>query len=194
MAKPTSADNQPNPWVTKTSVQPFENSWFKVIRNEVVHPDGSDGFYTYVDFKRVAVAALPIDEDGNTWLVGQYRYAHNRYEWEIPEGGSDPGEDTKETARRELLEETGLIAGHLEPILEMQLSNSVTNEISVSYIATNLTETESNPDPSEKLQVRKLPLSEAIEMVMDGQIVDALSVATLLKAAKILEQKNQTSN
>jgi 8-oxo-dGTP pyrophosphatase MutT (NUDIX family) len=186
MAKPTPADSQSNPWTTKSTIQRFENPWIKVIENDVIHPDGSDGKYTIVDFQKIAVAILPVDAHGNTWLVGQYRYAHHCYEWEIPEGGSDPGEDTKKTALRELQEETGLIATHLEPILEMQLSNSVTSEISISYLASGLTETKPCPDPSEKLQIRKLPLSEAIEMVMDGQIRDALSIATLLKAQLIL--------
>lgn len=186
MAKPTSADSEPNPWTTKSTTEPFENPWIKVIANEVIHPDGSDGQYTFVHFKKTAVAVLPVDEHGNTWLVGQYRYAHKCYQWEIPEGGCDPGEDTSEAGLRELREETGIIATHLEPILKMQLSNSVTNEVSISYLATGLTETEPCPDPSEKLQIRKLPLSEAIEMVMDGQIRDALSIATLLKAQHIL--------
>lgn len=176
-----------NPWRTHSSQEVFDNPYVKIIRNEVTRPSGRPGVYSVISFKRVAVAIIPVDEEGCTWLVGQYRYPHDTYEWEVPEGGAEPGEDPEDCARRELREEAGLIAGTLTPILHMQLSNSTTNEISHSFLATNLTPTEPEPDETEQLAIHRLPLAEAYAMVLRGEIRDALSVATLLKL-KLLQE------
>ena len=125
---------------------------------------------------------VPIDDEGNTWLVGQYRYPTQTYEWEIPEGGCADDEELLDAAKRELVEETGLIAETYEPILShLQLSNSVSDERAYLFTARNLTMTEARPEPTEKIVVRKLPLSEAFAMVDRGEIVDVMSVTALLK-------------
>ena len=121
--------DESNPWQTLSKKVSFENPWFSVSERDVITPAGEPGYYGLIHFKRHAVGAIPIDEEGNTWLVGQYRYAHDTYEWEIPEGGADPGETTLECAKRELLEETGIVAESWEMLLEMQVSNSVTDEL-----------------------------------------------------------------
>lgn len=176
-----------NPWRTHASQEVFDNPYVKIIRHEVTRPSGQPGVYSVINFKRVAVAIIPVDEEGCTWLVGQYRYPHDTYEWEIPEGGAEPGEDPEDCARRELREEAGLIAGTLTPILHMQLSNSTTNEISHSFLATHLALTNSDPDETEQLAIHRLPLTEAYDMVLRGEIRDALSVASLLKL-KLLQE------
>jgi 8-oxo-dGTP pyrophosphatase MutT (NUDIX family) len=170
-----------NPWKTLDERTSFENPYFTVSERDVITPSGGPGYYGVIQFKRHAVGAIPIDEDGNTWLVGQYRYIHDSYEWEIPEGGSDPGESTLDCARRELLEETGIIAAEWEILQEMQVSNSVTDELSTTYIARALTFAAAEPEHTEQLSVRKLPLSEAIDLAIDGTIRDSISVAALLK-------------
>jgi 8-oxo-dGTP pyrophosphatase MutT (NUDIX family) len=177
----------PNPWITHHSSVVFENPYVKLVRNEVTRPSGNPGLYTVVHFKRVAVAIIPVDEEGYTWLVGQYRYAHHRYEWEVPEGGAELDEAPEACAHRELREEAGLLATTLTPILEMQLSNSVTDEISHSFVATGLTQTDAEPEETEDLTVHRLPLSEAFAMALRGEIRDALSVASLLKLKYLLE-------
>lgn len=176
-----------NPWRTHSSREVFDNPYVKIIRHEVTRPSGQPGVYSVINFKRVAVAIIPVDKEGCTWLVGQYRYPHGTYEWEIPEGGAEPGEDPEDCARRELREEAGLIAGTLTPILHMQLSNSTTNEISHSFLATHLTLTDPEPDETEQLAIHRLPLAEAYAMVLRGEIRDALSVASLLKL-KLLQE------
>ncbi len=161
----------------------YENPWIRVVHHEVLNPAGGDGIYGVVEFKRAAVGVIPVDEEGNTWLVGQYRFPLERYEWEIPEGGSDAGESHEECARRELLEETGIAADHLEPIISgMQLSNSSTDEVGFVFVARGLRHVGANPEETEDLKVRKLPLAEAVQMAIDGEIRDSLSVAALLKA------------
>ena len=173
--------DESNPWTTLSQRTSFENPYFTISERDVLTPSGDPGYYGIVHFKRHAVGAIPIDEDGNTWLVGQYRYAHDSYEWEIPEGGADPGETTLECAKRELLEETGIIAEHWELLQKMQISNSVTDEISTTYLARQLSFTEAEPDSTEQLELRKLPLAEAIDMAIEGTIRDSMSVAALLK-------------
>jgi ADP-ribose pyrophosphatase len=179
-------DHPHNTWITHKSETKYDNPWITVVENQVTNPSGGQGIYGVVHFKKVAVGIIPVDECGNTWLVGQYRYPTNTYEWEIPEGGADPGEAPLDGAQRELLEETGIRALKWQLILEMQLSNSTTNEISLTYLAQSLSFVASNPEATEKLEVRKLPLAEACAMAADGRIKDAISVASLLKAATSL--------
>ncbi|MGI9240208.1 MAG: NUDIX domain-containing protein, partial [Verrucomicrobiales bacterium] len=170
-----------NPWKTISQKISFKNPYFSVSEHDVLTPAGEAGYYGVIHFVRHAVGAIPIDADGNTWLVGQYRYPHNSYEWEIPEGGADPGETTLECAQRELREETGILAADWELLLEMQVSNSVTDEISTTYIARELHFTEAQPESTEQLTLRKLPVPEAIELALEGGIRDSISVASLLK-------------
>ena len=133
---------------------------------------------------------IPIDSHGNTWLVGQYRYALNKYSWEIPAGGGPLEEDGLSTAKRELQEETGLIAKKWTPIIQMELSNSVTDELGVVYLAQDITEGGmSSPDPSELLRVKKLSVNQAIDMVQQGKVKDSLSVVGLLQIQHIIHSK-----
>jgi 8-oxo-dGTP pyrophosphatase MutT (NUDIX family) len=158
-----------------------------VTESDVINPAGNPGIYGKVHFKNTAVAVLPLDDDLNTWLVGQYRYTLDSYEWELPEGGSPEGEDPIFTAQRELLEETGIVAAEIREVLHMQLSNSVSDEISFSYVARQLSFQESEPEETEQLQVKKLPFAEAVKMVLNGEIRDALSVATILKVKLLID-------
>lgn len=148
---------------------------------KVLNPNGGESQYGRVHFKSKAIAIVPLDEDGNTWLVGQNRYTTDEYSWEVPMGGSDAGEDPIDTAKRELKEETGLTAGKLEQIMRLHPSNSITDEEGFVFVATNLEQGETDFDDDEKLQVRKLSLVDAIEMVKRNEITDAISVAALLR-------------
>lgn len=175
---------QINPWTTLTVNEVYDNAWIRVQHRDVLTPTGKPGIYGVVHFKHIAVGVVPIDEEGNTWLVGQYRYPLGRYSWEIPEGGCPEGTDTLETAQRELREETGLYAGYWEKILECDVSNSVTDEMAVLYLARDLSQGPSAPEDTEALQLRKVPIETAITMVMQGEIRDSLSVMGLLTIAK----------
>lgn len=174
-----------NPWTTLSVVEVYENPWIRITHREVLNPMGRPGIYGVVHFKNLAVGIVPIDENGNTWLVGQYRYALNRYSWEIPEGGCPVGADPLEAAQRELREETGLIASKWTKLLDTAISNSVTDELGVVYLAQGISE-EGPPDPeeTEELQLRKLPLEEALQMVYSGEITDSLSIMGLMMADK----------
>ena len=178
-----SHNEQSNPWTTLSSRMIYENKWIKVREDQVINPSGGRGIYGVVMFQNRAVGVVPIDDEDHTWLVGQYRYTHQRYEWEIPEGGCPEGEAPEECAARELREETGLVASSYELIGELQLSNSTTDEVAFLYVARGLSQADSAPEETEKLSVKRLPVDEAIQMAINGEIRDAMSVVALLKVA-----------
>ena len=168
-------------WIIKGSKVTYENPWIKVHHHDVVTPGGSAGIYGEVQLKNIAIGILPIDKEGYTWRVGQFRFPLNTYSWEIPEGGGPHGIDPLKSAKRELLEEVGYTAKNWTPLLEMYLSNSVSNEKAIVFIAEDLTEGKSQPEDTENLTVEKIHFSELYQQVMDGIITDAISVAAVLK-------------
>lgn len=177
-----------NPWKTLSVKQVYDNPWIEVTHREVINPSGGPGVYGMVHFKNVAIGIVPIDQDGYTWLVGQYRYPLECYSWEIPEGGGPAGRPVIESAKLELLEETGIRARRWTQLLEMHVSNSVSDEYAIAYIAQELEFGAAQPEETELLQIRRLPLAEAVEMVMRGEITDSLSVAALLKVNEWLRR------
>lgn len=175
-----------NPWICKSSKKVYENPWISVVEDQVVRPNKTEGIYGKVHFKNKAVGIIPLDSKLNTWLVGQYRYMLDAYSWEIPMGGAPFDEDTLTGAMRELKEETGLIAKKWTNLLTIHTSNSVTDEFGYVYLAEDLTQGGMEWDDTEELQIRKLPLAEALGMVMENKITDSLSIAGILKASRIL--------
>ncbi len=171
------------PWKTLTTAVPYENPWIRIEHHEVINPAGNPGIYGLVKFKNHAIGIVPVDEEGYTYLVGQFRYALGTYEWEIPEGGCPVGTDTLLTAQRELKEETGLVAQEWTRLMDFHLSNSVTDEYGVAYLARQLSQHDAEPEDTEELQLRRLPLREAIAMTLDGRIRDALSILALQRVA-----------
>lgn len=170
-------------WRRLSSRVVFDNPWISVHEDHVINPAGGENNYGRVHFKNTAVAIIPIDEDDNTWLVGQDRYTLNEYSWEVPMGGSPEGEEPIDTARRELKEETGLTASDMQQVMRLHISNSVTDEEGFVFVARGLTEGDTEFDDTEVLQIRKLPVDEAIEMAMNGEITCSVSVAGLLRVA-----------
>ena len=180
-------DESRNPWALLSSEVRYENPWIRVTHHEVRHPGGPPGVYGIVHYKNLAVAVVPVDSDGRTWLVGQYRLPLQAYSWEIPEGGSPRDRDPEEGARRELAEETGLTAGGWREILRLDLSNSVGDERAFCYVAWDLRPGPSAPDPSEELQLRRASLAQVLDLVLRGDITDALTVATMLRLKLLAE-------
>lgn len=179
-------DPNKNPWTTLSVSEVYSNPWISISHREVLNPKGGRGIYGLVSFKNLAIGVVPVDSEGNTFLVGQFRYTLGQYSWEIPEGGGPKGEEPLETAKRELLEETGLVAADWELLCPIHTSNSVTDEYGFVFLATNLTQEEAEPEETEELQIMKLPLVEAISMVERGEITDSLSIAGLLMAGRKL--------
>lgn len=161
----------------------YENPWLTVWHDEVTRPDGSDGIYGVVHFRNVAVGVLVLDDQDRTVLVGQHRYALDEISWEIPEGGVPAGESALEGAKRELREETGLEATTWVELGRLTLSNSVTDERAVLFLATGLTTGDAAPEPSESLALRWLPFSDVLAMTLDGRIHDVLTVVAVERVA-----------
>jgi 8-oxo-dGTP pyrophosphatase MutT (NUDIX family) len=174
-----------NPWKKNSSREVYENPWVSVRHEEVIKPNGKPGVYGVAHFKSKAAAIVPLDYEGNIWLVGQYRYTLEEYSWEIPMGGGELEGDSLDAAKRELKEETGLIASEWTNLGKLHTSNSVTDEFGYMYLAENLTMGESEPDDTEILELKKVSLMEAVNMVMDSEITDSLSVAAILKVARL---------
>ncbi|GMQ27721.1 NUDIX hydrolase [Algoriphagus confluentis] len=175
-----------NPWKTLKKELVYENPWIRVENHQVLNPAGKEGLYGKVHFKNKALAIIPIDENHTTWLVGQYRYTLDEYAWEIPMGGGLIDQDPLESAKRELKEETGIFAAKWTEIMKIHTSNSVTDEVGYIYLAEDLSFGATEFDETEVLKIIQLPFREALEWVMSGKITDAISVAGLLKAARIL--------
>lgn len=177
-------NRETSPWTTHDTRTVYDNPWISVAESAVTNPGGGEGIYGVVHFKNRAIGVVPVDKEGHTWLVGQYRYPLNTYEWEIPEGGCPENETPLETAQRELQEETGLMATDYEVLLDnISLSNSVSDERATIFVARGLTQAGAAPEETEDLCVKRLPLAEAIDMVQNGAITDAVSVMALLRLA-----------
>lgn len=177
-----------NPWKIEATKKIYENPWISLTEFDVINPGGGKGIYGKVHFKNLAVGVVVLDEEMNTWLVGQYRFATDTYSWEIPEGGSPEGTDPLANAKRELKEETGLVAADWQPILQMHLSNSVSDELAIVYLARALSEEKAEPEETEQLQIKKIPFEEAFRMVEKAEITDSISVAAILKIKLLLAE------
>jgi 8-oxo-dGTP pyrophosphatase MutT (NUDIX family) len=172
-----------NPWKTRSSVTVYENNWISVREDQVIRPDGNPGIYGVV-YIRPSIGVLAVNERDEVVLVGQWRYSVERYSWELPRGGSHPGEtDMLEVARRELVEETGVIADNWEFLGTVDNGNGVANDVQYLYRATGLTTTETNHDPEEDITVQWKPFDDVLEMAMNGGITEVCSLAAIFKVA-----------
>ena len=172
---------QENPWKKLSAQIKYDNPWINLTEYQVITPAGTQGIYGKVHFKNIAVGVIAIDADNHTYLVGQYRFPLDLYSWEIPEGGCPEGTDWLDAAKRELKEETGFEAGKWTEILQMHVSNSVSDEFAVVYVAQELVAGQAEPEETEDLQIIKMPFAQAVEWVMEGKITDSISVAAILK-------------
>jgi ADP-ribose pyrophosphatase len=175
-----------NPWKKLSGKNIYNNPWISLDEDQVINPGGGKSIYGKVHFKNYAIGIVPLDENLNTWLVGQWRYSLNEYSWEIPMGGGPLEEDILASAKRELKEETGLSANKWKEVLKIHTSNSVTDEIGFAFLAQDLTQGETAFEETEDLEIRKLPLKEALDMVMKDEITDSISMAAILKVSRML--------
>ena len=179
-----------NPWKTLSTKLIYKNKWIRLREDQVITPTGIKGIYSVVE-TFPALGIVPLTEDLETYLVGQYRYTLNKYSWEIPEGGGNPGESHLESAKRELLEETGLKAKKWKYLESLYTSNSVTNEIAYIFLAEKLTEGKAHPEHTEELQIKKVKFIEAYQMVLDAAIKDAMSIIGIIRTYHYLKKINK---
>lgn len=177
-----------NPWTILDSEVRYENNWIQVTHFNVLNPSGGKGVYGKVHFKSLAIGIVPLDDDLNIWLVGQYRFPLNQYSWELPEGGGALDGLPLDSAKRELEEETGLHANQWQEFMRMHLSNSVTDEYCIVYLARGLSQHTPTPEDTEQIVIKKMPFEVAYKMIEDGLITDSITVAALLKVKVLLLQ------
>ena len=176
--------NDENPWITHATREIYSNPWIALTEHDVTNPGGGKSLYGKVHFKAYAIGVIPLDDEQNTWLVGQHRYPLNEYSWEIPMGGGALDLPKLDSAKRELKEETGLSASKWKEICKIHLSNSVSDEVGYAYLAEGLTEGETAFEETERLDIMKLPFSDAVAMCEKGEITDSLSVAAIYRLAR----------
>ena len=181
-------EEQRNPWKVISAKEVYDNTWIKVTEYDVINPSGGKGIYGKVHFKNIGIGILPLDDQLNTYLVGQYRFTIDEYSWEIPEGGGKLHVDPLESAKRELLEETGLVARDWTVLSRLHLSNSVSDETGILFLARNLEQHAPMPEETEKLVIKKLPFEEAWQMVENGLITDSLSIIAIQKLKLLLAE------
>jgi 8-oxo-dGTP pyrophosphatase MutT (NUDIX family) len=178
-----------NPWKTESSREVYKNAWIRVREDHVIRPDGGPGIYGVIEI-RPSVGVVAIDEQDRVVLVGQWRYSLDRYSWEIPRGGSQPGEtDMLEVAKRELAEETGVMARCWQKLGAVDVCNGVADDVQTLFLATDLSATEMNLDPEEDITVEWQPFEEAVRMAMDGHITEVCSVAALFQVALLRKSR-----
>lgn len=183
-------NTEKNPWKILSHQQVYDNPWMNVTEYQVLNPNGGKGIYGKVHYKNLAIGIIVLDDDDHTWLVGQFRFPLNQYSWEIPEGGGYPDKEPLESAKRELLEETGITASSWTEIQRMHVSNSVTDELGYIFLARGLSFGDAEPEETEQLAIRKIPFEEAYQQVVSGEITDSITVAAIYKV-KILKLTGQ---
>ncbi len=172
------------PWTRGEGRVVYDNPWIRVTEFAATAPTGAPAQYGLVSLKNLAIAILPLFDDGTTVLVGQSRLPFGDYSWEIPEGGGPRDVDPLTSARRELAEETGLAAAEWREVMRAQLSNSVTDELMIGYLATELSRSMGihHVDETEAIEMVRVPFREALEAALAGHLPDMLTVAMLLRA------------
>ncbi len=176
-----------NPWKTLSSKKVYDNPWIGLTEHQVINPSGGKGIYGEVHFKNFAIGIIAIDTDDQIFMVGQYRFPLKQYSWELPEGGGPLNENPLDSAKRELLEETGLVAKNWKELLRMHLSNSVSDELGILYLANDFEQFAAQPEETEQLEVKKIPFEEVYQMVTNGQITDSLTIAGILRVKLLRE-------
>ncbi len=171
------------PWTRRSRRIAYDNPWITVWHDDVAQPDGSPGVYGVVHFASLAAGAVVLDDEDRVLLVGQHRYTLDAYSWEIPEGGVPEGESALDGARRELREETGVEADEWREIVRFHLSNSISDEAGVLFVARARSHGAASPDPSEELAIRWEPFDEALAMTTDGRITDAMTILGIQRIA-----------
>jgi ADP-ribose pyrophosphatase len=180
-------DEKHNPWLTLSYKRIYANQWIELTEYAVKNPNGNDGIYGVIDFKNFAIGIVTLDEQLNTYLVGQWRYPLKEYSWEITEGGGPVAIEPLESAKRELLEETGIVADDWKLIQEFYTSNSCTNEKAFIFLARGLHFKQASPDDTEELQVKKMPFNNFFNKVLNSEIKDSLTVVAAFKVKYLLD-------
>ncbi|HXV44817.1 MAG TPA: NUDIX hydrolase [Anaerolineae bacterium] len=175
----------PKTWKTQSSRRVYENPWMKLREDIAEMPNGKTTIYGVIECAE-CVGVLPFIDDDHVVMVRQYRYVFGEdHRWEMPTGGVKPGEALAEAAQRELCEEVGYAAAELQHVSTYFTSKSIMREIGHLFIGRGLTQVEAVPDETEFLEVAVFPFQEVLQMVLESEIRDSMTVITVLHAARL---------
>ena len=174
--------DRPPPWRSDGETVIFDNPWMRLTRHPATAPTGLDADYVVMRPRNLSVGVLPVHDDGTVTLVGQQRFALMNWSWEMPEGGAPFDEDPLAGARRELAEEAGLEAAHWREALKTEMSNSITDERAMAWIAWGLDPVPVAPDPTEVIRIARVPFGDLLREIGRGSVRDMFTVATTLRA------------
>jgi 8-oxo-dGTP pyrophosphatase MutT (NUDIX family) len=174
--------DRPPPWTDAGSSTIFENPWMRLTRHDATAPTGMQADYVVMRPRNLSVGVLPVHEDGTVTLVGQQRFALANWSWEMPEGGAPFDEDPLAGVQRELAEEAGLAAAVWREAYRAEMSNSVTDERAIAWIAWGLTPVPVAPDPTEIIRIARVPFGDLLREVDRGAVRDMFTLATVLRA------------
>ena len=178
---PLPLPDDPNPYTVKRRTLLYDSPWVRLRQDLVDHRSGaSERRYAVCGFRKTACGVVALDDQDRVLLVGQWRYPLERYSWEIPEGGGEPGESPFETLRRELAEEAGVLANTWSPLAFHHTSNSSTDEEAFLMLATDLEDAPGDADDDEEFLVHREPFGDCLRRVLSGEITDGLTVVALL--------------
>lgn len=182
-------DAPESPWRTLGERQIYRNPWLEVVEYSVVRPDGQPGIYGVVNpGDNASIVALDASEQ--IYVVGDFCYPLQRFQWSIPTGRVEDGEDPASAARRELVEEAGITAERWELLGVFDLTPGICTQASYIYLARELTIGQPRPEGTEAFTLRRLPLRDALAQCMSGEIRNAVSVLGILRAWHLLAQRS----
>lgn len=171
-------------WTTRTRREVYRNPWIRLEEHVVDLPNGHQTLYGVVRCAE-CVGMLPFVDPDHVMLVGQWRYLLGRPTWEMPTGAMHSGETAEEAAQRELAEECGVHAGRLHHLTAYSTSKSVLDETANLFLAFDLSPAQAEPDATELLSLRTVPFEEALALTLSGEIVDGMSIITILWADRL---------
>ena len=175
----------PKAWKTQSSRRIYENPWMKLREDIAEMPNGKTTIYGVIECA-ACVGVLPFVDDNHVVMVRQYRYVFGEdHRWEMPTGGVKVNETIEAAARRELREEVGYDAAELQHVSTYFTSKSIMREIGHLFIGRGLTQVEAVPDETEFLEVAIFPFQEVLQMVLESEIRDSMTVITVLHAARL---------
>lgn len=171
---------EPNPWRLVRREEMFDCPYYTARRDTVTHRGGEERSYYNIHEKNFGVAVVPIENDGSTFLVGQYRYVLDRFTWEVTRGGGKSGTPAVDAARRELSEETGYCADYWLELFTASASPGTADSVAPGFVAWGLHKGEPHPDPGELITLQQVPFSVAVTMALTGEIADLASISAIL--------------